>query len=333
MTEIQLLDNPGQGGEILPIVNSTSSGGLGLVPGGLPPPSHPLVACSASAACLLDAFLLRLRGHCSSPLRNRFDAIANSLLMLPLRSSAHASSPPVLALLLALLLRLLASISVCRLASWEFGNVLGPITLCYNDDNNNLSSSSPDGCAYSKTYMAESKNVVSERNRRKQLKDRIHGLRAIVPNISKMDKASTIKDAIDYIKELQEEERRIKEDIAKLELRKQNNNNESSSWCSTIVLEQELSTLLTNKSNNDHDKRCYDSNNSGCRSFLVEDLKVGVSYAGGRTIIVSLSCSNRNGIMVKLCELFECLKLKVITANITVVGGRILKTIYVEVSL
>uniref|UniRef100_A0A803N5D5 Reverse transcriptase zinc-binding domain-containing protein n=1 Tax=Chenopodium quinoa TaxID=63459 RepID=A0A803N5D5_CHEQI len=52
----------------------------------MPPPSHPPVACFASAACLLDAFLLRLRGHCSSPLRNRFDAIANSLLTLPLRS-------------------------------------------------------------------------------------------------------------------------------------------------------------------------------------------------------------------------------------------------------
>ncbi|XP_021747072.1 transcription factor bHLH35-like [Chenopodium quinoa] len=219
-----------------------------------------------------------------------------------------------------------------ELQSWEYGNVIGPITLCYNNnnDNNNMSSSSPDGSAYSKMYMDESKNVVSERNRRKQLNDRIYGLRAIVPNISKMDKASTIKDAIDYIKELQEEERRIKEDISKLELRRQNNSNESSSWCSTIVLEQELSTLLTNNSNNDHHKRCYDSNKTGCRSFLLDDLKVGVSYAGGRTIIVSLSCSNRNGIMVKLCELFECLKLRVITANITVVGGRILKTIYVE---
>uniref|UniRef100_A0A803LNP5 HTH myb-type domain-containing protein n=1 Tax=Chenopodium quinoa TaxID=63459 RepID=A0A803LNP5_CHEQI len=77
---------------------------------------HPATLQSPALPLLLACLMLSCSVSVVTALRNRFDAIANSLLTLPLRSSAHASSPPVLALLLALLLRLLASISVCRLA-------------------------------------------------------------------------------------------------------------------------------------------------------------------------------------------------------------------------
>jgi len=43
-------------------------------------------------------------------------------------------------------------------------------------------SSSPDGAA----STAASKNIVSERNRRKKLNERLFALRSVVPNISKV---------------------------------------------------------------------------------------------------------------------------------------------------
>ncbi|XP_068333353.1 transcription factor bHLH35 isoform X1 [Pyrus communis] len=176
-------------------------------------------------------------------------------------------------------------------------------------------SSSPDGAASS---MA-SKNIVSERNRRKKLNERLFALRAVVPNISKMDKASIIKDAIEYIQELHEQEKRIQTEIVELESGKSNRNPGSD-------FEQDLPVLLRSKKKKID--QIYDS--EGSRTSTIEILELRVTYMGEKTVVVSLTCSKRTDTMVKLCEVFESLKLKIITANITSFNGRVLKTVFVE---
>ncbi|KAM5553675.1 transcription factor bHLH35 [Rosa sericea] len=178
-------------------------------------------------------------------------------------------------------------------------------------------SSSPDGAASS---MA-SKNIVSERNRRKKLNERLFALRAVVPNISKMDKASIIKDAIDYIQELHDQERRIQAEIMDLESGKSKKGVMGSS-----DFEQELPVLLRSKKKKI--EQLYDS--GGSRTSSIEVLELRVTYMGEKTVVVSLTCSKRTDTMVKLCEVFESLKLKIITANITAFSGRVLKTVFIE---
>ncbi|KAI8020833.1 Transcription factor bHLH35 [Camellia lanceoleosa] len=125
-------------------------------------------------------------------------------------------------------------------------------------------------------------DLSAERNRRKKLNDRLFALRPVVPKISKMDKASIIKDAIDYIQELHEQERRIQADLIQLESGKLKKN-------AVFDLDQEIPTLSRLKKKRiDHS---YDSRRSTTSS--IEDLELSVSYIGEKTVVVSLTCSKR----------------------------------------
>ncbi|KAM0935882.1 putative transcription factor bHLH family [Dioscorea sansibarensis] len=62
-----------------------------------------------------------------------------------------------------------------------------------------------------------SRTLVSERRRRGHMKEQLYELRSLVPNITKMDKASIIADAVVYVQDLQRQTRKLKEEIAILE--------------------------------------------------------------------------------------------------------------------
>ncbi|KAL5976841.1 hypothetical protein ACLOJK_021175 [Asimina triloba] len=57
------------------------------------------------------------------------------------------------------------------------------------------------------------KNLVSERNRRKRLSQQLLALRALVPNITKMDKRSVLVDALAYLKSIREETERLQREL------------------------------------------------------------------------------------------------------------------------
>ncbi|KAL8515892.1 hypothetical protein ACS0TY_014551 [Phlomoides rotata] len=62
-----------------------------------------------------------------------------------------------------------------------------------------------------------SRTLISERQRRGRMKEKLYALRSLVPNITKMDKASIIGDAVLYVQDLQLQAKKLKSEIAGLE--------------------------------------------------------------------------------------------------------------------
>ncbi|XP_073043850.1 transcription factor bHLH35-like [Primulina eburnea] len=176
-------------------------------------------------------------------------------------------------------------------------------------------SSSPDGVH----SLSASKNIASERNRRKKLNERLYALRSVVPNITKMDKASIIKDAIEYIQTLHEEERILQAEISELE------NGKSSNCLPICDFDQEFCSEAKRPRMDQYD------HGSRFNPSPLEVLELRVSSMGEKTAVVSLTCNKRRDTVVRLCEMFELLKLKVITANITAFSGMLLKTVFIQV--
>ncbi|XP_047947365.1 transcription factor bHLH35-like isoform X1 [Salvia hispanica] len=210
----------------------------------------------------------------------------------------------------------------------ELGSYFADMSVCGYYD-----SSSPEGGV---DLSAASKNIVSERNRRKKLNERLYALRAVVPNISKMDKASIIKDAIEYIESLNNEERRIQAEILELE----------SGGAPAFYLDHQAESTAYSASQPIKRSRTMENYYDSCVSSTsapsstsyqlppssspIDLLELRVSNMGEKTIVVSLTCSKGPDTMVKLCDIFESLNLRIITANITAFSGRLLKTVFVE---
>ncbi|EPS72893.1 hypothetical protein M569_01864 [Genlisea aurea] len=118
-----------------------------------------------------------------------------------------------------------------------------------------------------------------------------------------MDKASIIKDAINYIESLQKEESRIVSEIEELE-----------------------EETGRHDSNSEIDSAGVKAQSPPVSPLQVVELR-GASV-GEKTIIVSLtSCSKRReDALIQICHVFELLNLKIITANLTALRDNLLTT-------
>ncbi|XP_062184840.1 transcription factor BHLH6-like isoform X2 [Phragmites australis] len=168
------------------------------------------------------------------------------------------------------------------------------------------------------------KNILMERDRRRKLNEKLYALRSVVPNITKMDKASIIKDAIEYIEQLKAEERQMLQEVRALEAASGlAGGAEEHYYSEGLLLQAERGKKMKRA-------QSVPSITSGA-SPPVEVLELRVSDVGDRVLVVSVTCSKRRDAMARVCRALEELRLKVITANITSVAGCLMHTVFVEV--
>ncbi|KAG7620886.1 Transcription factor MYC/MYB N-terminal [Arabidopsis suecica] len=140
-------------------------------------------------------------------------------------------------------------------------------------------------------------HVEAERQRREKLNQRFYSLRAVVPNVSKMDKASLLGDAISYISELKSKLQKAESD--KEELQKQ-----------IDVMNKEAG----NAKSSVKDRKCLNQESS----VLIE-MEVDVKIIGWDAMI-RIQCSKRNHPGAKFMEALKELDLEVNHASLSVVN-------------
>ncbi|MCD7446016.1 hypothetical protein HAX54_031499 [Datura stramonium] len=157
----------------------------------------------------------------------------------------------------------------------------------------------------------QSKNLVTERKRRNRIKDGLFALRALVPNISKMDKVAILGDAIDYINELQEKVKLYETELNEIEAEVTNNETPEMSKVTGPTNEKtQISINTTDRTR----------------------LEVEVNQIGAREFLLKVSGSHKPGGYSQLMEAMNYLGLEIVNVSFTSSGGEILSVFIAEVN-
>ncbi|KAF2316124.1 hypothetical protein GH714_041324 [Hevea brasiliensis] len=146
-------------------------------------------------------------------------------------------------------------------------------------------------------------HVEAERQRREKLNQRFYALRAVVPNVSKMDKASLLGDAIAYIKELQAKLQTAESD--KEEMEKQ-----------VESMKEEFASKDSRPGPPPPDQELKMSNKHGSKAMEMDiDVKII-----GCDAMIRIQCSKKNHPAARLMAALKELDLEVNHASVSVVN-------------
>jgi len=170
---------------------------------------------------------------------------------------------------------------------------------------------------------AASKNLHSERKRRKKLNDTLYTLRSVVPKISKMDKQSIVGDAISHVLDLQKKIQEIEGEIKGL--------------CSSNEGDDDTQTPTDIKK--PLEKRCTESSDA---KKSVDKFKVKHGKASEKKIVeickagkdgiyhVRIECKKDAGVLIDLTRALESIPLDIVNSNMCRFHEAIHCTFYVR---
>ncbi|XP_042503347.1 transcription factor FER-LIKE IRON DEFICIENCY-INDUCED TRANSCRIPTION FACTOR-like [Macadamia integrifolia] len=154
--------------------------------------------------------------------------------------------------------------------------------------------------------------LITERRRWRRMKEKLLALRAVVPNISKMDKASMVGDAVLYVQSLQIQIKKLRAEVAGLELSLEGGGGGRDRF-------EKLASSPKPRKLQVVDKKQI----PGCRKIL----QMEVVQVGEREFYVRSACHRGEGVAVALYRALESLTcFDVQSSNVTAVSDRFLLT-------
>ncbi|XP_039134580.1 transcription factor ABORTED MICROSPORES-like [Dioscorea cayenensis subsp. rotundata] len=179
-----------------------------------------------------------------------------------------------------------------------------------------------------------SKNLVAERKRRKKLNDRLYALRSLVPKITKMDRASILGDAIEYVMELQKQVKDLQDELEETNLEdegaKQNSSNMEMPQNPNNPMDEDDSPnssrmMATNtKTVNNHEPVGHDDLNHQMEP------QVEVKQLDEDEFYVKVLCEQKIGGFTRLMEAVISLGLEVTNVNVATYQSLVLNVFRVK---
>ncbi|KAK4712039.1 hypothetical protein R3W88_006552 [Solanum pinnatisectum] len=143
---------------------------------------------------------------------------------------------------------------------------------------------------YSRTPLQAQDHVLAERKRRERLTQYFVTLSTLIPNLKKLDKASILGDAITYIKQLEEQVKRLNEEANK----------------EPVVVPVKRSRLL---SNYDNSSTCNENSNKS----VVPDIEVRASDGN---VLIRVCCKKQEGIIKEIFSQVEMFHLTITSSSV-----------------
>lgn len=167
-------------------------------------------------------------------------------------------------------------------------------------------------------------HVEAERQRREKMNTRFYALRSVVPNVSRMDKASLLSDAVSYIKELRARVRSLEAQVASEDpTNKRLKTAEATHSTSANYMTSSVTTA-------------YDHSTSRRRSYYGRcanhgsNVEVEVKFLGGEAII-RVQTEDIDFPSTRLMQAVRDLALQVHHATISSINGIMLQDVVVKV--
>ncbi|KAI3883623.1 hypothetical protein MKX03_016305 [Papaver bracteatum] len=138
-------------------------------------------------------------------------------------------------------------------------------------------------------------HIMAERRRREKLYQRFIALSALVPNLTKLDKASVLGDAIKYLKQLEEKVKILEEQTKTVE---------------SVIFVNKRSRLTA----------ADDITSSYFDDQYVNSLPEVEVKVSNKNVLIRIHCEKHKGILVKILAQIEKFHLTVVNSNVMVFG-------------
>ncbi|XP_064945941.1 transcription factor ABORTED MICROSPORES-like isoform X2 [Musa acuminata AAA Group] len=180
-----------------------------------------------------------------------------------------------------------------------------------------------------------SKNLFAERKRRKKLNDRLFALRALVPKITKMDRASILGDAIEYVMDLQKQVKDLQDELEETNQEDAGHDKQigSNLHNSNSQMDVPIANGWTDHDDSENNPRpvaAADDNKPSSDKGQQMEPQVEVRQLEANEFFVKVLCEHKQGGFARLMEAMSSLGLEVTNASVTSYESLVLNVFRVE---